>query len=87
MEPSIGVFLNVAAGQSMRCYFPGYLSSSSNSKLNVDIMRMIELHHRRYSRRGNYWDRYVKYNSEETYNTNGLSGTLSVSENNFWTSA
>ena len=41
MEPSIGVFLNVAAGQSMRCYFPGYLTSSSGSVLNVDVMRMI----------------------------------------------
>lgn len=87
MEPSIGIFINVAAGQSLRCYFPGYLTSTAQSYLGTDFIRMIELFHPRYTKRGQYWSPYIRYNIDESsYQSSGTSGSLSVYENNFWTS-
>ena len=62
MEPSIGIFINVASGQSLRCYFPGYLTSTAQSYLGTDFIRMIELFHPRYTKRGQYWSPYIRYN-------------------------
>ena len=72
----------------MRCYFPGYLTSSSGSSLNTDIFLIKDLFHSRYSKRGQYWGMYAKYNVQETYQTAGTSGSMNLYENSgFWNSA
>lgn len=49
---------------------------------------MTDLTHVQHGRRGNYWGVYSKYNVQEaSYQTSGASGSLSVSENSFWTAA
>lgn len=89
MEPSIGIFANVPSGQSIKCYFPGYLTSSAQSYLGTDLMLVNDLFHPRYTKRGQYWSVYIEYNRDESsYQTVGTSGSMNLYENSgFWNSA
>lgn len=36
VDPTLGISLDVAVGQDLRCYFPGYRTTSSGN-LNIDV--------------------------------------------------
>ena len=88
MEPSIGVFINVPYGQHLRCYFPGYITSTSSTRLLGSLILRDDLHMRRSTIRGNYWAPYIRRDFvAPNYISSSTSGSLSINENNFWTGA
>jgi hypothetical protein len=91
MEASVGVSINVNAGQDLRCYFPGFYTTSSTYH-NIDIfLEEHNYHHTDIPRA--YWSKYSQYNQINVgMNTHSIPyGLYSfddyydyVGENNYW---
>lgn len=80
LSPVIAVYADVSVGQSIRCFFPGYVTSSSTnpSYIRIDAFRMNLLFFNRVWPR-QYWSPYAIYNSVVSFTGTGVSGTMSYS--------
>lgn len=92
MDPSVGISIDVSAGQDLRCYFPGFFTTSS-SVHNIDIfLEESNYIHTDIPRR--YWAKYSQYDSINVgMNTHSIAYGISFDdyqdywyENNFWSS-
>lgn len=92
MEPSVGISIDVSAGQDLRCYFPGYFTTSSNV-FNIDIF-LEENNYIHTDMPRKYWARFSQFNEiDVSMNTNSMPYGISYDdyqdyswENNFWSS-
>ena len=85
MDPAIGVYISASSSQSIDCYFPGYLTSSSNSNLVIHLHKKKENYFHTYVP-NDYWSKYRLENIQQTYTTLGTSGTFNaIYPTGFWT--
>lgn len=59
MDASVGISINVSAGQDLRCYFPGFMTTSSSTH-NIDIfLEDNNYFHTDMPRK--YWSRFAQF--------------------------
>lgn len=64
-EPAFSVYIDVPSGQSMQCFFPGYLvnTATNPNHINIDMFLMYSNYFPRYMPRAPYWSAYANYNA------------------------
>lgn len=77
MASSIGIWIDVAQNQDLKCYFPGF-RTNTDSVLNVDVFHMSDLYFPKVIPIDNYWSRYAIFDLQETLTNVGYS-SMSIS--------
>ena len=55
MAPAVGIWIDAALGNSIKCFFPGFKTSTTGSTLNVDVFKVKDLYFPKHIPIGNYW--------------------------------
>ena len=71
MEPTVGISVDVSVGQDLRCYFPGFMTTSSSTH-NIDIF-LEENNYIHTDIPRKHWAKYSQYDGINIgMNTNSL---------------
>lgn len=77
MDPSIAVYITASSSQSLVCYFPGYMTSSTNVNLVVNLHKKKDNYFHRYVP-NDYWSKFKIEGVSEGYITSGTVGSFTV---------
>lgn len=63
MDPSVGIFVDIAQNLDFKCWLPGFnVGEYASGRINIDMFRKTDLYFHRYIPRS-YWNAYATYNS------------------------